>query len=65
MSKPSLLLCGCEDGTCEQCLCILALDEVIRKTSVVYRDIYGEIRAIVPTRTVMDYKRLVKGRKNE
>lgn len=64
MNKPSLLPCGCEDGTCEQCLAILELDEVIRKTSVVYRDVYGEIIAVIPTHIVMDYKRLIRG-KNE
>lgn len=38
MSKPSLLPCGCEDGTCEQCKRILELNDAIKKTSTVYRD---------------------------
>lgn len=65
MSKPSLLPCGCEDGTCDQCKAILELDEVIRKTSVIRRNAAGEVVSIISTRTEMEYRRIMKQARRE
>lgn len=62
-TKPSLLPCGCDDGTCDGCAAIRELNEVIEKTSVVTRDAAGNITGIMSTRTAMDLKRLLKPKK--
>lgn len=65
MNKPSLLSCGCENGTCRGCLAIIELNEVIKKTSIIIKDFSGEIVSIMPTRTYLSYKRIIKARKAE
>lgn len=58
--KPSLLPCECDDGSCKQCKTLMELNNLIEKTSIIYRDNYGNITNIIPTRTVMDFKRIMK-----
>jgi hypothetical protein len=60
VGKVCLLPCGCEDETCDQCLAILELNQVIKKTSCIYYDSEGGIELIVPTDTVMEYKRIMR-----